>query len=154
MPLFPTRVLVGVDGSASARFAIDTANELCRATGSELHLLHVKTTSSTVRGRPVTPTQGDAMGAEAEQMLARAAQTVVDGGGSVTATHVRFGEHIHRTLVEAQAELDAGLLVIGSSHGGKVARSLFGGAGTAAGTTAQRSRGSVLVARGPADPLP
>jgi universal stress protein A len=154
MPLFPTRVLVGVDGSASARFAIDAASELCRATGSELHLIHVKSTSSTVRGRPVTPAQGEAMDAEAEAMLDRAAQMVVAQGGSVAGTHVRFGEHIHHTLVEAQGQLDAGLLVIGSSHGGKVARSLFGGAGGAAGTTAQRSRGSVLVARGPADPLP
>jgi nucleotide-binding universal stress UspA family protein len=150
MPMFPTRILVGVDPSASARFAIETATELSRATGSELHLVHVKTTSATVHGRPLTPAQGEVMDDEAAALLAQAAGAVVASGGAVAGQHVRFGEHVDRALVQAQGELDAGLLVIGSSRGGKVARSLLSGAATG---TVRRSSGSVLVARGPADPL-
>jgi nucleotide-binding universal stress UspA family protein len=152
MPLFPTRVLVGVDGSASARFAIDAAVELCKATGSDLHLVHVKSTSSTVRGRPLTPGQGEGMDAEAQDLLERATDEVERQGGEVAGTHVEFAEHIDRALVRAQGELDAGLLVIGSSSGGRIARSLFGG--SSASGTVRRSGGSVLVARGPAEALP
>jgi nucleotide-binding universal stress UspA family protein len=152
MSLFPTRILIGVDGSASARYALDLATELAGATGSELHLAHVKLTSSTLRGRPLSPPQGDDMDAEAAALLGRATDEVTAKGGAVAGTHVRFSEHIDRALVQLQGELDAGLLVIGSSHGGKVARSLF--SGSPASGTVRRSGGSVLVARGPADPLP
>jgi nucleotide-binding universal stress UspA family protein len=144
MSLFPTRIVVGVDGSTSAGYALDTATELARATGSELHLVHVKTTSSTVRGRPITPAQGDEMDAEAATLLDRAAEVVEAAGGAVGGRHVRFGEKVDRALVHAQDELDAGLIVIGSARRGSVARALL--SGPEAGTV-RRAGGSVLVAR-------
>jgi nucleotide-binding universal stress UspA family protein len=146
VPLFPTRILVGVDHSPTSTDAVVAATELARATGSELHLLHVKTTSSTVRGRPVTPGQGDRMEAEAAALLAAASGTVGERGGEVTATHVRFGERVSRVLAEAQGELDAGLLVVGSGPGGTTARALL--ATSPASGLVRRAPGSVLVVRG------
>jgi nucleotide-binding universal stress UspA family protein len=144
---FPTRVLVGVDRSGSSTAALAAAAELCRATTSELHLVHVRSTSSTVTGRPVTPEQGSRMEAEAAVVLARATDVVEAGGGEVSGTHVRFAERVERALALAQEELEAGLLVVGSRRGGSVARSLLGGGG-ATGTVA-RAGGSVLVVRAP-----
>jgi nucleotide-binding universal stress UspA family protein len=148
MSLFPTRILVGVDRSASARYALGVAAELARATGGELHLVHVKSTSSTVRGRPVTPQQGEAMDAEAAALLADAAQDAADRGVEVAGRHVRYGEHVDRVLVQAQGEVDAGLLVVGASQGGRIARSLFSSPSSG---SVRRSGGSVLVARAPAE---
>jgi nucleotide-binding universal stress UspA family protein len=144
---FPTRVLVGIDRSDAARAALEAAADLCRATTSELHLVHVKSTSSTVKGRPVTPEQGHRMEAEAASLLAEAADVAQARGTEVAATHVRFGERVERALTRAQRELDAGLLVVGSERSGSVARSLLGGGATG---TVARSGGSVLVVRGPA----
>jgi nucleotide-binding universal stress UspA family protein len=110
--------------------------------------VHVKTTSSTVRGRPVTPGQGAEMDAEAVAVLADATDDAAQQGVEVAGTHVRYGEHIDRALVQAQGEVDAGLLVVGASQGGRIARALF--SGPASGTV-RRSGGSVLVARAPAD---
>jgi nucleotide-binding universal stress UspA family protein len=148
MSLFPTRILVGVDRSASARYALGVAAEIARATGGELHLVHVKSTSSTVRGRPVTPQQGEAMDAEAAALLADAAQDAADRGVEAAGRHVRYGEHVDRVLVQAQGEVDAGLLFFGASQGGRIARSLFSSPSSG---SVRRSGGSVLVARAPAE---
>jgi nucleotide-binding universal stress UspA family protein len=146
--LFPTRILVGVDRSEASRAALAAATELALATDSELHLIHVKSTSSTVRGRPVTPTQGDQMDAEAAALLSEAADHVTEQGASLGGTHVRFAERPERLLTEAQGELDAGLLVVGASRSGSVARSLMTG-GDGASSTVRRSGSSVLVVRPP-----
>src|SRR5215216_2431058 len=41
MGIFPTRILVAVDGSEEAGLAVQAAAELSKATGSEVHLVHV-----------------------------------------------------------------------------------------------------------------
>jgi nucleotide-binding universal stress UspA family protein len=145
VPLFPTRILVGIDHAPTSTGAVTAATELARTTGSELHLLHVKTTSSTVRGRPVTPGQGDRMEAEAATLLAAATDVVHQHGGEVTATHVRFGEQVGRVLAQAQGELEAGLLVVGSGPRGSTARTLL--AASPASGVVRRAPGSVLVVR-------
>jgi nucleotide-binding universal stress UspA family protein len=148
MTRFPTRILVAVDHSAVSRRAVEAAADLALATGSELHLLHVKSTSSTVAGRPVTAGLGQRMEADAAELLAAASESIVVRGAQVTATHVRFGEHVSRTIAEAQDELEAGLLVVGASGGGSVARSLLADSGS---RLVRRTSGSVLVVRGDPD---
>ncbi len=41
MNIFPTRVLLATDGSEEAELALRAAADLARATGSELHIVHV-----------------------------------------------------------------------------------------------------------------
>jgi nucleotide-binding universal stress UspA family protein len=144
MTRFPTRILVAVDRSPVSQRAVQAATDLALATGSELHLLHVKSTSSTVAGRPVTSGLGERMEADAAELLAATTDAIAARGGQVAATHVRFGEHVSRTIARAQDELDAGLLVVGTSGGGSVARSLVADSGSG---LVRRTSGSVLVVR-------
>jgi nucleotide-binding universal stress UspA family protein len=147
MQTLTTRVLVGVDAGPDARHLVRIAAELAGALGAELHLVHVRITRSTVQGRPMTPAQRETQEAEAQALLAGLAEEAEHKGTPVTRSHVRFGEQIERELALAQEQLEAGLLVIGSSRQGGVARRLLR---TPASGTVRRSPGSVLVVREPA----
>jgi nucleotide-binding universal stress UspA family protein len=142
--VFPTTVLVGVDTSAAAARAVEVAAEICAATGSELHLLHVKIASGTLSSRPVSPTSQERLRDEGVATGAEIRRRVEERGVPVTATHVRAGSSIERALVHAQAELGAGLLVIGASTNASVGRRVLGSTPI---DTVRRAAGSVLVVR-------
>ncbi len=42
MTVFPTKILLAIDGSEAAKLATDTAVELANETGSELHVISVE----------------------------------------------------------------------------------------------------------------
>lgn len=144
MAFFPTQVIVGIDGTPESHHALEAAVELCRATGSSLHLLHVELTSGTLRGRPMTPRQREVANRDSQQLLDREAAAVAELGLEVAGTHLRYGEHLARAMAHAAEELDAGLLVIGESRSGHLPQSLTATFST---TTVRRSKGSVLVVR-------
>jgi nucleotide-binding universal stress UspA family protein len=147
MPTLTSRVLVGVDTGGDSRHLVRIAAELAGTLGAELHLVHVRLTRSTVQGRPMTPAQRETGSEAAETLLADLAEEAAQKGTPVTDTHVRFGEQVERELALAQEQLEAGLLVIGSSRQGGVARRLLR---TPASGAVRRSPGSVLVVREPA----
>jgi nucleotide-binding universal stress UspA family protein len=144
MTFFPTTVIVGVDGTPTSRHALEAAVEIASATRSPLHLLHVKVTSSTLRGRPMTPAQRDTTEREGEALLTREAEAAAELGVEVAGTHLRHGENLERTMTAAADELDAGLLVVGEG-GGSTLQELF--RTDHGSSTVRRSRGSVLVVR-------
>lgn len=150
MTTFAHRVLVGVDASVGSREAVDTAIELCRATGAELHLVHVKLTSAVLRGRPPGGPEGQrtTMREEGEGLLRRSRE-YAERQYPVTGTHLRFGQRVDRVLSHAQDELEAPVLVIGASHAGATGRTL----GRTVTGTVRRAPGSVLVARHTGAPL-
>ena len=45
MSIFPTKILVAADGSEEADLALQTATDLAKYTGSELHLVYVEAAS-------------------------------------------------------------------------------------------------------------
>ena len=45
MSFFPAKILVATDGSEEADLALQTATDLARYTGSELHLVYVEVAS-------------------------------------------------------------------------------------------------------------
>ena len=147
MPQLTNRVLAGVDTPADSRHLVRVAARLASLLDAELHLVHVHLTRSTVQGRPMTPAQRETQTKEGEQLLAELARDVADVGGEVAGQHVRFAEHIERELVRVQEKLAAGLLVVGASRDGGVARRLLG---TPVSAAVRRSPGSVLVVREPA----
>jgi nucleotide-binding universal stress UspA family protein len=106
--------------------------------------VRVLVTSSTLLGRPISPTQAETLETEARRLLDEATAAVRSAGGEVASATIRQGEHLDRELVQAQEETGAGLLVIGATTGGTVARTLLS---TPTGAV-RRSRGSVLVVRG------
>jgi nucleotide-binding universal stress UspA family protein len=144
MAVFPTRILVGVERSRASDLAVDVAAELSRATGSELHLVHVKIIAGTIASRPVSSASQERLTDEGEALLADVRRRIEEGGGEVAGTHVRGGTSIDRALVHAQEELGAGLLVVGASGTGAVAQRLAGGISTG---TVRKAPGSVLVVR-------
>jgi nucleotide-binding universal stress UspA family protein len=146
---FTERILVAVDTPEGSRHVVRAAAELAAALGADLHLVHVRLTRSTVQGRPVTPAQKDAMHGASEDLLDALAGEATRAGRAPVELHVRLGERVETELVRAQAELEAGLLVVGGGRGGGVVRRLFGDPGPTA-STVRRSPGSVLVVRPPA----
>lgn len=142
---FPTRILVATDGSEASLEALATACQLARATDSELHLAYVVLTSSTIRGRPMTPTQRESLEQEGSQALDGAARRARDGGCEIAAEHLRFGTRLDLALLRLQEDLEAGLLVIGARSGTSLAQRLLGSEGGAEVT--RRSPRSVLLVR-------
>ncbi len=147
MSFFPTLVLVGVDGTAHSRHAVMAAAELCSSTGSELHLVHVKVRSPTLRGQPMSPVTRERTDEEAQAMLEQERANAETLGVTVSGTHVRYGDAVHEAFVRAQEELGAGLLVVGERGTGSLGRRLAGAGDP--GTAARRSTASVLVVREP-----
>lgn len=154
MSFFPTPVIVGSDGTPAGRHALLAAVELCRATGSDLHIVHVKLASGMLRGRPMTPVQRERTDEEAYQLLEDERAAAEGAGLAVVGTHLRYGENAEQAFVSTQAELGAGLLVIGASRTGTLAQRLTSAtAGSTTGTGAvRRSSASVLVVRQPPEP--
>jgi universal stress protein A len=142
---FPTRILVATDGSPASQEALVTACQLAQATRSDLHLGFVALTSSTIRGRPMTPRQREVLEEEGSRVLDDAARRAREGGCEATTEHVRFGSRVDIALIQLQEDLDAGLLVIGTRPGGSLARRLFGEEGGTEVT--RRAPRSVLLVR-------
>lgn len=150
MALFPTRVLVALEStepSAASWYALETACELTPTTGSELHLVYVIVTSSTIRGRPLTPAQQDTATVEGHRVLEAGRERAKQLGVEVTETHLRQGEAVDHVLEVVQQQLDAGLLVIGARRSGSVALRMIGGSGGSG--VVRRSTSSILVVRPP-----
>jgi nucleotide-binding universal stress UspA family protein len=150
MATLPTKVLVAVDAGSASEHGLDSARELCAATGAELHLVHVQLTRASVRGRPMTPAQRAAAERDGTALLARLRARVEDAGGTVADTHLRFGESVERALVDAQRELDDALLVIPARRSARLVRRLASsGSPVAPSAVVRRARGPVLVVREP-----
>jgi universal stress protein E len=144
---FTERILVAVDTLEGSRHVVRVAAELAAALDADLHMVHVRSTRASVQGRPVTPAQRESMQGEGAALLEDLAEEAARAGRGVAEQHLRLGERIDRELVDAQAELGAGLLVVGVGRGGTVRQLLSGGGATG---TVRRSPGSVLVVRDPA----
>lgn len=144
MPFFPTTVVVGTDGTPESRHALEAAVEVARSTGSPLHLLHVRLTSGSLHGRPMTPAQRATTETEGQQLLAREADVAAELGLEVAGTHLRHGDQLARTMAQAADELGSGLLVVGETTSGRLAELFTTRAAT---TTVRQAQGSVMVVR-------
>jgi nucleotide-binding universal stress UspA family protein len=117
-----TRVIVGTDGSATADRAVETASEVARKLGAELHIV----TAYQAKTRGVGAAAGAALadsGAaaalhkEAAQQIAEKA--VANWGTDVKATPHAVSGSPADALIEAAGDLQADLIVVGSKgmHG-------------------------------------
>jgi nucleotide-binding universal stress UspA family protein len=129
VPMFPTTILVGVDGTEPSSVALHAATELAAATGSTLHVAHVKLTRPPLRPQPTNPEQTARMQQEGTGLLERCEREVSDLGGRVERTHLRASGRVDRELLDLQADLGAGLLMVGTGGSGRTARRLAAGLG-------------------------
>jgi nucleotide-binding universal stress UspA family protein len=130
MSIFPTQILLAVDGSDEAKQATQAATELSRETGSEVHLVYVLPTPAQLIGHHLYSDEiRESLigGAErdAETFLKEQAEKVSSDGGKVAETHFRSGDPDKEILRAAEA-LGVGLIVIGSRGLGAVSRALMG----------------------------
>ncbi len=147
MTFFPTAIIVGVDGTPASRHALARGGgAVPRPRDPPLHIAHVRLTSGTLHGRPMTPEQRERAESEGQQLLDQEREAADELGADVAGTHLRHGDRIDRAFADLQEELGAGLLVVGDSTSGSLVQRLTGEAQRSTGAV-RRSRASVLVVR-------
>ena len=133
MSIFPTKILLATDGSEEAALAVQTATDLAKSTGSELHLVYVEaasyvfpTTDWECLGGEDLPTRLDEVAKEAAKIkVDEQAQRVREADGEVAGAHARVG-YPEAEIVDLAEELGVGLIVMGSRGLGGVRRTLMG----------------------------
>ncbi|MGI8650756.1 MAG: universal stress protein [Rubrobacter sp.] len=129
MSIFPTKVLLATDGSEDAKLANETAVDLAKSTGSELHVITVG------GGQPdpayyletqVTYEEAyEAVKREAQDILEKQVKQIEELGGTIAATYVKQGDRA-REIVKLSEELGVGLIVMGSRGLGGLKRAFMG----------------------------
>ena len=139
MSIFPTKILLAIDGSESATHATQAAVELSKKTDSELHVLYVgeyspallypqaADTSWIVQENlvPIQEQQGQQFEQVARQTLDAEVQQVRAVGGTVAQAHLRTGTP-DAEVVNLAEVLGVGLVVVGSRGLGGIRRALMG----------------------------
>lgn len=116
--MFPTKILLAVDGSEEATLAARTTVELASGTDSELHVVHVVSTvpelpypRASARERSEALLEWKMLGGlKLLDDRVRWMEEVL--GGSIAASHYREGRP-ETEVVRLGQELDAGLIVSG-----------------------------------------
>ena len=104
MSIFPAKILVATDGSEEADLALQTATDLARYTGSELHLVYVEAASYVSPTTEWETFDGEDLPNWLEEATMEAAKTEVDRqvqrvrgeGGEVAGAHaiLMIGERV------------------------------------------------------------
>jgi nucleotide-binding universal stress UspA family protein len=115
--IFPTKILLATDGSREASMAEDAALELSNGTGSELHVVHVvSTTPELPYPRSFAKERSEALREWRKlrglKLLDDRVRRIEDLGGSVAASHYKEGDP-QREVIRLGEELDAGLIIMG-----------------------------------------
>ena len=139
MSIFPTRILLAIDGSREAELAARTAADLSQKTHSELHVVHAVSIAPV--GPLVYPEDPDLQSVEyeaeineeyqriserrAREVLEAEVEKVRSAGGTVAEEHLIEGP-VAREIVRLAEEIGAGLIVMGSRGLGGIRRALMG----------------------------
>jgi nucleotide-binding universal stress UspA family protein len=135
MSIFPTMILLGIDGSEEATLAAQTAIDLANKTGSELHVVYARIppySRAFYEGYEEGVDVGAYLQDESEE-LTRRGQGLLDeqvrkieaAGGSVAQAHLREGKPEAEIIALAE-EIGTGLIVVGSRGLGGIRRAMLG----------------------------
>jgi len=130
MSIFPTKILLAIDGSEEARQATQAAAELSKETGSEVHVTYVLPSPTELRGhhlysQEVMSSVLEHAEEEGRSFLQEEAERLRASGGKVPETHLRAGEP-DKEIVKLSEELGVGTIVLGSRGLGALKRALMG----------------------------
>ncbi len=125
---YPTKVLLGTDGTKDSALAAQVAVALSSRTGAELHVVHVGQPVSfgpgvTVEGGSLPTEPREAVVRRASRLLERQVEQIRNVGGSLTEAHLRIGQPAHE-VVTISEELGVDLLVVGSGRPRAVRRAV------------------------------
>jgi nucleotide-binding universal stress UspA family protein len=144
--IFPTRVLLATDGSREADAAAQTAIDLARKTGSELHVVHVLYWAS---AGALDPEGSDP--ALREEVRRRATKRLEDLLGKFEASMVAAeGSHLgvgrpDAEIIARAEDIGAGLIVMGIRGFGMMRRALTG---SVSDSVVRHAHCPVMVVRG------
>ena len=137
MSIFPTTVLVAIDGSTEASLATEAAVEIAIKTRSELHLVYVRSDpllTTLYEGEYPRGVQDldhefdeelESAGRAAQEVLDAAVRKVDSLGGAVAQAHLMEGR-APQEIVSLAEDSGIGLIVMGSRGRGGVSRTLMG----------------------------
>jgi nucleotide-binding universal stress UspA family protein len=133
MSIFPTKILLAIDGSKEAQLAFVSAADLSEKTGSELHVVYVghlplvayESPGATALDRDLLDRMQEDAEQEARTMLDELVRREGQSGGEVAGVHTRLGRP-DAQIVGVADELGAGLIVLGSRGLGTLRRALMG----------------------------
>jgi nucleotide-binding universal stress UspA family protein len=161
MSIFPTKILLAIDGSSEAELAARTAVDLAQMSDSELHVVYVadeppiglpylEANELGGVGMPDPILEEDLeedLERRSEQrgreLLDAEVERVRSAGGTVAQAHLMMGEAA-REIVRLAEELGAGMIVMGSRGRGGLRRALLG---SIADTVVRHAHCPVLVVR-------
>jgi nucleotide-binding universal stress UspA family protein len=121
--IFPTKILVAIDGSTEAQLAATTAADLANSTNSELHVVHVGELRPTFLAQ--TEVEPAEILHEVQRQLDEQVRIVEEAGGTVKEAHLRQGRP-DEEIVDLAHSLGIGLIVMGSRGRGRIRRALMG----------------------------
>ena len=137
MSIFPTTVLLAIDGSTEASLATEAAVEIAIKTRSELHLVYVHSDpllTTLYEGEYPRGVQDldhefdeelESAGRAAQEVLDAAVRKVDSLGGAVAQAHLMEGR-APQEIVSLAEDLGIGVIVMGSRGRGGVSRTLMG----------------------------
>jgi nucleotide-binding universal stress UspA family protein len=137
LSIFPTTVLLAIDGSTEASLATEAAVEFAIKTRSELHLVYVRSDpllTTLYEGEYPRGVQDldhefdeelESAGRAAQEVLDAAVRKVHSLGGAVAQAHLMEGR-APQEIVSLAETLGIGLIVMGSRGRGGVSRTLMG----------------------------
>jgi nucleotide-binding universal stress UspA family protein len=127
--IFPTKILLAIDGSGEAELATRRAVDLADTSGSELHLVYVGQLANSLMNGP------DIMGfyrklydeieQESLEKLWSLSWQAKAAGGNVSGAHLRMG-NVAEEIVELAEDLEVDLIVMGSRCHGGLRRAILG----------------------------
>ena len=148
--VFPTKILLGMDGSEEARGAARLAMTLAENLDSELHLVHVEPVPSiyaypeVVAHNPDILVEVDETAERASREKLAAEVEAVGGMDKVAGAHVATGRP-EAEIVRVAEEIGAGLVIVGSRGLGPIRRAVMGGVSD---SVVRHAHCPVLVVRG------
>ena len=146
--MLPKMILLATDGSDDAALAARVARDIAATAGAEMHIVHVLEHLPRYAYPGVTPEIHTHVHDErtrlAEELFAREAERVTNGGANGVEVHLREGSIVDEIL-EAGNELRVGLIVMGSRGLGPVKNLLLGSVSEG---VAHHTLHPLLVARG------
>ncbi len=145
MSMFPTKILVAIDGSDSSDPALRAAAELSEKTASEVNVIYV--------GKDVPapaaydePSSSDQEAAQkAQELLDKKARQVEEAGGRIAESYVVPGDDPADEIVKLTREADVGFVVVGSRGLGPVQDTVQNSVSS---TVVREARCPVLVVHG------
>lgn len=117
-----TTIVVGTDGSETAKMAVSKAAALARQSGGQLHI--VTAYDSKPEPLPEELNWLETAGAQAEKILEQATEHT-DTAGLDVKTHARVGDPAS-VLLDIATETGADLIVVGNKGMGGITRFLLG----------------------------